>query len=174
MVSQEFLAMAYDAPVVKWAPVNRSVRIASAIALVACASVAVLAQRDQPAAAGEALFERSCASCRNVEGRAPSLSTGVFTHGGDEAQLARSDPRRLRTGGDVGRGEDGKDRRRLRPELPRSRRLRSEGRDFICFEPMAGITDALNLAQRGLYRDVQYIAPGGFWKETFWIRPSGF
>ena len=26
-----------------------------------------------------------------------------------------------------------------------------KGRDFICFEPMAGITDALNLAQRGLY-----------------------
>ena len=49
-----------------------------------------------------------------------------------------------------------------------------KGRDFVCFEPMAAITDALNLAQRGLYKDVQYIAPGGFWKETFWIRPSGF
>src|SRR3954464_7949306 len=49
-----------------------------------------------------------------------------------------------------------------------------KGRDFICFEPMAAITDALNLAQRGLYKDVQYIAAGGFWKETFWIRPSGF
>jgi aldose 1-epimerase len=47
-------------------------------------------------------------------------------------------------------------------------------RDFICFEPMAAITDALNLAQRGLYRDVQYVPAGGFWKETFWIRPSGF
>ena len=49
-----------------------------------------------------------------------------------------------------------------------------KGRDFICFEPMAAITDGLNLAQRGLYKDVQYIAPGGFWKETFWVRPSGF
>ena len=48
------------------------------------------------------------------------------------------------------------------------------GRDFICFEPMAGITDALNLAQRGLYKDLQSIPPGGYWKETFWIRPSGF
>jgi aldose 1-epimerase len=49
-----------------------------------------------------------------------------------------------------------------------------KGRDFICFEPMAGITDALNLAQRGLYKDVQYIPPGGYWKETFWVHPSGF
>jgi aldose 1-epimerase len=49
-----------------------------------------------------------------------------------------------------------------------------KGRDFICFEPMAAITDALNLAQRGLYKDVQYIPPGRYWKETFWIRPSGF
>ena len=49
-----------------------------------------------------------------------------------------------------------------------------KGRDFICFEPMAGITDALNLAQRGLYTDVQYIPADGYWKETFWIRPSGF
>jgi aldose 1-epimerase len=49
-----------------------------------------------------------------------------------------------------------------------------KGRDFICFEPMAAITDALNLAQRGLYKDVQYIPAGGIWKETFWVRPSGF
>ena len=49
-----------------------------------------------------------------------------------------------------------------------------KGRDFICFEPMVGITDALNLAQRGQYRDLQYIPADGFWKETFWIRPSGF
>jgi aldose 1-epimerase len=49
-----------------------------------------------------------------------------------------------------------------------------KGRDFICFEPMAGITDALNLAPRGLYADLQQIPPGGSWKETFWIRLSGF
>ena len=29
------------------------------------------------------------------------------------------------------------------------------GRDFICFEPMAGITDALNLAHSGKYSDLQ-------------------
>ena len=83
--------MAYDAPIVTWPHFKRSRRAAPLIALVAGASAALLAQRDQsPAAAGAALFERSCASCHNVEGRAPSLSTGVFTHGGDEAQLAQT------------------------------------------------------------------------------------
>jgi aldose 1-epimerase len=46
--------------------------------------------------------------------------------------------------------------------------------DFICFEPMVGITDALNLAQKGIYKELQYIQPGGTWQESFWIKPSGF
>ena len=45
---------------------------------------------------------------------------------------------------------------------------------FICVEPMAGITDGLNLAQKGLYKELQSIPPGGIWQESFWIRPSGF
>ena len=45
---------------------------------------------------------------------------------------------------------------------------------FICFEPMTGITDALNLAQKGLYKELQSIPPGQTWQESFWIRPSGF
>ena len=48
------------------------------------------------------------------------------------------------------------------------------GRDFICFEPMAGITDALNLAHQGLYKELQSIPPGGTWEESFWVKPSGF
>jgi aldose 1-epimerase len=48
------------------------------------------------------------------------------------------------------------------------------GQDFICFEPMAGITDSMNLAQKGLYKDLQYIPPGQSWQESFWIKPSGF
>ncbi len=48
------------------------------------------------------------------------------------------------------------------------------GRDFICFEPMASITDALNLAARGLYKDLQSIPPGQTWEERFWVRPGGF
>ena len=46
--------------------------------------------------------------------------------------------------------------------------------NFICFEPMAGITDAMNLAHKGLYKDLQHVQPGGTWQESFWIRPSGF
>ena len=45
---------------------------------------------------------------------------------------------------------------------------------FICFEPMAAITNALNLAQRGVYKELQNIAPGGTWRESFWIKPQGF
>ena len=45
---------------------------------------------------------------------------------------------------------------------------------FICIEPMAGITDALNLAQKGVYKELQTIAPGGTWQESFWIAPRGF
>ncbi len=45
---------------------------------------------------------------------------------------------------------------------------------FICFEPMAGITDAMNLSYRGLYHDLQMLPPGGIWQESFWIRPRGF
>ena len=44
--------------------------------------------------------------------------------------------------------------------------------DFVCLEPMAGITNSMNLAHRGLYGDLQYIPPGGTWQESFRIRPS--
>ena len=42
--------------------------------------------------------------------------------------------------------------------------------NFICFEPMAGISNALNLAQKGLYRELQSIAPGASWQESFWVQ----
>jgi aldose 1-epimerase len=47
-------------------------------------------------------------------------------------------------------------------------------RDFVCFEPMAGITDAMNLAHKGLYKELQSIPPGGAWQESFWVKPGGF
>ena len=47
-------------------------------------------------------------------------------------------------------------------------------RNFICFEPMAAITNAMNMAHRGLYADLQTIPPGGTWEESFEVRPSGF
>jgi len=47
-------------------------------------------------------------------------------------------------------------------------------RNFICIEPMAALTNALNMAHRGQYAELQSIAPGGTWRESFWVRPSGF
>ena len=46
--------------------------------------------------------------------------------------------------------------------------------NFIAFEPMAGITDAMNLAHKGLYKELQSIPPGGTWEASFWVRPSEF
>ena len=48
-----------------------------------------------------------------------------------------------------------------------------ETREFVCIEPMAGITDALNLNREGKYPDLQSVPPGGKWSESFWIRASG-
>jgi len=47
-------------------------------------------------------------------------------------------------------------------------------RGFVCFEPMAGITNAMNAAHKGLYKELQSIPAGGTWEESFWVRPSGF
>jgi len=49
-----------------------------------------------------------------------------------------------------------------------------EGRPFVCFEPMAAVTNAFNLAQSGVYRALPSIPPGGRWSESFWVTPSGF
>ena len=56
----------------------------------------------------------------------------------------------------------------------RGQNAAAEDRNYICFEPMAGITDAMNLAHKGLYKELQSIAPGGTWQESFWVRPAGF
>jgi aldose 1-epimerase len=48
------------------------------------------------------------------------------------------------------------------------------GTNFVCFEPMAGITNAVNLAHEGKYKELQTVAPNAVWRETFWIRFSGF
>lgn len=48
-----------------------------------------------------------------------------------------------------------------------------ETRDFICFEPLAAIISGVNLARQGKYSELQTVAPGGKWTESFWIRSSG-
>lgn len=48
------------------------------------------------------------------------------------------------------------------------------GEEFICFEPMAAVTNAFNLAHAGIYHELQTVAPGAEWREVFRITPSGF
>jgi len=60
------------------------------------------------------------------------------------------------------------------PNAPGAVTRPAQNPNFVCFEPMAGITDSMNLSQKGLYKEQQYILPGGSWQESFWIRPSGF
>jgi aldose 1-epimerase len=45
--------------------------------------------------------------------------------------------------------------------------------NFICFEPMAGITNGVNLAHDGKYKDLQVLAPGATWRESFWVKAGG-
>ena len=54
---------------------------------------------------------------------------------------------------------------------PNSQALPTRG--TVAFEPMAAISNALNLAQRGVYKELQSIGPGGSWEESFWIQPHG-
>ena len=49
-----------------------------------------------------------------------------------------------------------------------------QDRNFICIEPMAGITNAINLAHHGVYKELQVVQPLGVWRESFWVKPSGF
>jgi hypothetical protein len=46
--------------------------------------------------------------------------------------------------------------------------------NFIAFEPTTGLSNGLNLAQKGFYKEQQYIQPGATWAATFWVKPSGF
>jgi aldose 1-epimerase len=46
--------------------------------------------------------------------------------------------------------------------------------NFIAFEPTTGMSNGLNLAQRGLYKEQQYVQPGATWSASFWVKPSGF
>ncbi len=47
-------------------------------------------------------------------------------------------------------------------------------RGFMAFEPYTGITNAFNLSQRGVYKELQSVAPGGRWEESFWITTTNY
>ena len=46
--------------------------------------------------------------------------------------------------------------------------------NYICVEPMPGITNAINLAQKGIVKNLQTIAPNQTWEASFWVKPDGF
>jgi aldose 1-epimerase len=46
--------------------------------------------------------------------------------------------------------------------------------NFVAIEPMAGISNGMNLAQRGSFKQQQYVQPGATWSASFWVKPSGF
>ncbi|MGD1070993.1 MAG: aldose 1-epimerase [Bryobacteraceae bacterium] len=46
--------------------------------------------------------------------------------------------------------------------------------NYICVEPMPGITNAINLAQKGVVKNLQSVAPNQTWEASFWVKPSGF
>jgi aldose 1-epimerase len=48
------------------------------------------------------------------------------------------------------------------------------GQNYICFEPMTAITNGVNLAHDGKYSELETVAPGATWQESFWVRFSGF
>lgn len=48
------------------------------------------------------------------------------------------------------------------------------GQNYICFEPMTALTNGINLAHEGKYPELQTVAAGGKWRESFWVRPDGF
>jgi len=49
-----------------------------------------------------------------------------------------------------------------------------KGRDFICIEPMTGVTNAINLNHAGKYPGLQTVPANGKWAGSLWIHPEGF
>jgi aldose 1-epimerase len=94
--------------------------------------------------------------------------------------LYSPNPAKARGGGGGGRGGAGRgdppaSATPAAPTLPLTGAKETvTNRGFIAFEPMVGITDSMNLAHKGLYKELQSIPPGGKWEESFWLRPSGF
>jgi aldose 1-epimerase len=60
------------------------------------------------------------------------------------------------------------------PQYPVAVVYAPPGRNFICFEPMTAITNALNAAQAGWYKHLPSVAPGETWTGVYRIRPAGF
>jgi aldose 1-epimerase len=46
--------------------------------------------------------------------------------------------------------------------------------DFVCVEPMTGVTNAMNLNHADKYPEMQTVPANGRWSASFWIRAIGF
>jgi aldose 1-epimerase len=55
------------------------------------------------------------------------------------------------------------------PSLPGAQSM-----EFICIEPMTGVTNAINLNHAGKYSELQTVPANSKWTESFWIQPNGF
>jgi len=48
------------------------------------------------------------------------------------------------------------------------------GHEFVCFEPMAAITNGVNLGAEGKYAELQTLEPSAVWQESFRVRALHF
>ena len=55
------------------------------------------------------------------------------------------------------------------PKYPVNVTYAPAGKEFICFEPMSAMTNSLNSGHA-----LQTVAPGAEWRESFWIKVTGF
>lgn len=105
---------------------------------------------------------------------------------GERRPVEFSDPHTLETGplddvfGNLIRGGDGRARFWVQgekervavaygPKYPVAVVYAPKGQDFICFEPMAAVTNAFNLAHAGVYSELQSVPVDGEWRESFWM-----
>jgi aldose 1-epimerase len=51
--------------------------------------------------------------------------------------------------------------------------LNGQPAPFLCFEPMTGVPNAVNMAGAGKYPMLQTVAPGARWTESFWVKATG-
>jgi aldose 1-epimerase len=118
----------------------------------------------------------------SVKGKAQQLDVVVGPHY-RSVVLYSPNPANARGGG-AGRGRGAGGQAAAAPAAPPASAAPSvpltgtntnlPNRGFIAIEPMVGITDSMNLAHKGLYKELQSIPPGGSWQESFWLRPKGF
>lgn len=59
------------------------------------------------------------------------------------------------------------------PKFPTAMVFTGGGPQSVCFEPMAAISNGINLYHDGKYPELQMVAPGAKWVESFWVRSSG-